>query len=91
MGRGDQVARTPVDRAKKLARKKYFGSKSTTLETVGLFLPLIAHPQDIWGRHILLQTDNTVVVYSWKKKYCGGDPETSLLIRCLHVLESFLE
>jgi hypothetical protein len=70
---------------------KYFGSKSTTLETVGLFLPLIARPRDVKGRHVLLQVDNTAVVYSWQKKYCGEDPETSLLIRCLHVLEAFLK
>jgi hypothetical protein len=70
---------------------KYFGSRSTTLETVGLFLPFIARPQEVRGRHVLLRVDNTAVVYSWQKKYCGDDPETSLLIRCLHVLEAFLE
>jgi hypothetical protein len=30
-------------------------------------------------------------VYGWQKRYCKNDPETSLLIRVLHVVESFLE
>ncbi len=30
------------------------------------------------------------MVYAWSKKYCKKDPETSLLIRCLHVIEAFL-
>jgi hypothetical protein len=70
---------------------KYFGSKSATLETVGLLPPLIIRPGKICGQHVVLHVDNIAVVYAWKKKYCSGDPETSLLIRCLHVLESFLE
>jgi hypothetical protein len=70
---------------------KYFGSKSTTLETVGLLLPLIIRPRTIYGQYVILHVDNIAVVYAWKKKYCSADPETSLLIRCLHVLEAFLE
>ncbi len=53
-------------------------------------LPLIIRPNTVRGRHIVLHVDNIAVVYAWKK-YCGRDPETSLLIRCLHVLEAFLE
>jgi hypothetical protein len=70
---------------------KYFGSKSTTLETIGVLLPFIMRPNVIRNQHIVMYVDNIAVVYAWKKKYCSGDPETSLLIRCLHVLEAFLE
>jgi hypothetical protein len=35
--------------------------------------------------------DNKAVVHGWKKKYSIKDPETSLLLRTLHVLEAFLE
>ncbi len=70
---------------------KYFGTKSTTLETVGLLLPFLARPKEMMGHHILLQVDNTAVVHAWRKKYLSSDPETSLLIRCLHVIEAFLE
>ncbi len=69
----------------------YFGSKSATLEMVGLFLPFLTQPQNLAGKHVVLQVDNTAVIYAWQKKYAVQDPETSLLVRALHVLEAFLE
>jgi hypothetical protein len=78
-------------KGQKNRKGKYFGSKSTTLETVGLLIPIIMEPRTLLGQYIILEVDNIAVVYAWRKKYCGNDPETSLLIRCLHVLEAFLE
>jgi hypothetical protein len=68
-----------------------FGSKSATLETVGLILPFLSFPDQLAGQHVLLEVDNLSVVYAWEKRYAKRDPETSLLIRCLHVIEAFLE
>jgi len=68
----------------------YFGSKSGTLEAVGLILPFISYPKDLVGKHIVLQVDNTSLIYGWDKRYCKNDPETSLLLRVLHVVEAFL-
>jgi hypothetical protein len=69
----------------------FFGSKSGTLEMVGLLLPFLSNPKELAGRHIVLEVDNTEVVYGWAKKQSKNDAETSLLIRCLHVMESLLE
>jgi hypothetical protein len=66
------------------------GSKSGTLEIVGLLIPFIMVPHILAGNHVVLGVDNTSVVYGWKKKYCKNDPETSLLIQTLHVIEAFL-
>jgi hypothetical protein len=68
----------------------FFGSKSATLETVGLLLPFVTKPKDLIGRHVVLGVDNLSVVYAWQKRYCKNDAETSLLIRVLHVLEAYL-
>jgi hypothetical protein len=68
----------------------YMGAKSGTLEMVGLLLPFLSVPQMLKGRHIVLGVDNASVVYAWPKRYCKNDPETSLLIRTLHVVESYL-
>ncbi len=68
----------------------FFGSKSATLETVGLILPFVTNPAELVGRHIVLGVDNLSVVYAWRKRYCKNDPETSLLIRVLHVIEAYL-
>jgi len=69
----------------------FFGSKSGTLEMVGLLLPFLSSPKELAGRHIVLEVDNTEVVFGWTKKQSKGDAETSLLLRCLHVMESLLE
>jgi hypothetical protein len=50
----------------------YFGTKSGTLEAVGLILPFVSYPTD-------LQVDNTSLIYGWEKHYCKNDAETSLL------------
>jgi hypothetical protein len=72
------------------SNNKMFASKSTTLETVGLLIPFLSIPWKLWGRHIVLEVDNTAVQYGWHKKYCKNDPETSVLLRALHVIEAFL-
>jgi hypothetical protein len=66
-------------------------SKSATLETVGILLPFLSKPKELAGRHILIEVDNLAVVFAWEKRYSKSDPETSLLIRCLHVIEARLE
>ena len=43
------------------------------------------------NKFVVLYVDNISLIYAWEKKYCKNDEETSILIRCLHVLESFLE
>ncbi len=68
----------------------FFGSKSATLETVGLILPFVTKPSELVGQYIVLGVDNLSVVYAWEKRYSKNDPETSLLIRVLHVIEAFL-
>ena len=74
----------------KTAQGTYFGTKSGTLEAIGLLLPFLSYPFFLKGKHILLQVANTSLVYGWQKRYCKNDPETSLLIRVLHVIEIFL-
>ena len=67
------------------------GHKSATLEAVGLLLPFLCIPQKLQHRHVILYVDNITVVGAWEKRYCRNDPETSSLIRALHVIEAFLE
>jgi hypothetical protein len=68
----------------------FFGTKSTTLEAVGLLLPFLSYPKELANKQIVLYVDNTAVVFGWEKKYCKNDPETSVLLRALHTLEAFL-
>ncbi len=68
----------------------YFGTKSGTLEAVGLILQFTSYPAELIGKKIVLQVDNTSLIYGWEKNYCKKDPETSLLLRVLHVIEVYL-
>jgi hypothetical protein len=68
----------------------YFGTKSGTLEAVGLILPFVSYPSELIGKKIVLQVDNTSLIYGWEKHYCKNDPETSLLLCVLHVIEVYL-
>jgi hypothetical protein len=68
----------------------YFGTKSGTLEAVGLTLPFVSYPTDLIGKKIVLQVDNTSLIYGWEKHYCKNDAETSLLLRVLHMIEVYL-
>jgi len=70
---------------------KFFGSLSATLEAVGLLLPFLTEPMVMRGQHILLEVDNSSVCYAWEKKHGKTDFELTLLIRCLVIIEIFLE
>jgi hypothetical protein len=58
---------------------------------MGLLLPFVTSPKTLIGQHVVLGVDNTSVVYGWQKRYSRNDPETSLLIRVLHVIEAYLQ
>ena len=73
------------------ASGRWFGGKSMALECVGLLIPLLGAPDLVRRHHVHLHVDNVGLVYAWEKRYCKNDEETSILIRCIHVLEAFLE
>ena len=51
----------------------------------------MTQPALIRNKFVILYVDNISLIYAWEKKYCKNDEETSILVRCLHVLEAFLE
>ena len=69
----------------------HFASKTTTLETVGLLLPLLTVPHVVQGRSVILGVDNTSVVFGWENRSVSGDMTASTLIRALHLVACFLE
>lgn len=73
------------------SRNRLWGSKSGALECIGLLIPFVTRPDLLKNKYVILYVDNISLIYAWEKKYCKNDEETSILIRCLHVLEAFLE
>lgn len=68
----------------------YFGSKTATLEAVGLLLPFLTNPEQLLGRHVILRVDNKAVVYGWGSKGVRNDVAASILIRALYLIGGFL-
>ena len=68
-----------------------YGSKSTTLETVGLLLPFFSIPEAIRGRDLVMQVDNLAVYYGWDSKQVKEDTAASILIRALYLISVSLE
>ena len=73
------------------SRGRLWGSKSSALECIGLLIPFVTRPDLIRNKYVILYVDNISLIYAWEEKYCKNDEETSILVRCLHVLEAFLE
>ena len=43
----------------------WFGSKSATLEAVGLLIPMIVFPEYVAGKQLVFKVDNTAVMWGW--------------------------
>jgi hypothetical protein len=68
-----------------------FAAKMTTLELVGLFLPLLTIKEVVRGKNIVLGVDNVSVVFAWENGSAAGDKHASVLVRALHLVSLFLE
>jgi hypothetical protein len=68
-----------------------FASKMTTLELVGLFLPLLTIPEVLRGKNVVLGVDNVSVVFAWENGSVAGDLHASVLVRALHIVSIYLE
>ncbi len=72
------------------SRGNVFGHNSTTLEAIGLLLPLLTIPESCSHRPLLFFVDNLPLTYAFRKRYARQDPETSLILRCFFLLSTFL-
>ena len=68
----------------------FYGSKSTTLESVGLLLPMIAFPEKVAGRNLVFSIDHIAVMHGWLSGYVRNDRTASEVLKAAHYLASFL-
>ena len=69
---------------------KEFGRKTAFLEFVGILIPFILMPEKLCNQHIVLKVDNISCHYGWLNRSMKNDAYTSILIRALHVISSYL-
>ena len=67
-----------------------YGHKSTTLESVGLLLPLLTFPDRVCGRNVVIYVDNIAVVYGWAKGLVKKDRTASEILKAVQYLSRFL-
>jgi hypothetical protein len=66
-------------------------AKMTTLELIGLFLPLLTIPETVRGKNVVLGVDNVSVVFAWENGSVSGDMYASALVRALSITAAYLE
>ena len=71
-------------------KKRAYGCKSTTLELVGLILPILTVPHLLHGKELCFHVDNLSTVYGWENKAVAKDSSASVLIRSLHLIATYL-
>ena len=69
---------------------KYYGSKSTTLEAVGILIPLIAFRDRVAGKEIVFKRDNIAVSWGWRKGYVKNDRAASDILKAARYVAGFL-
>jgi hypothetical protein len=67
-----------------------FGSKTSTLEAVGLLLPFITIPEELVGKNICFVTDNIAVTYGWENGGIKFDRAATVILRAIHVMSAYL-
>jgi hypothetical protein len=66
------------------------GSKTTTLEILGVLCNVVLNLDLLFNQHVVLLTDNIACYYGWINKCVRDDVTASILIRCLGLLSAYL-
>jgi len=69
---------------------KRFGNKTTTLEAMGLLLPLLSIPEQLRNKHIVLRVDNMGCVYGFNNHTQGEDSSAEMLLKTVHMIGAAL-
>ena len=68
----------------------WFGSKSATLEAIGLLSPLIVFSEYVAGKQLVFKVDNTAVMWGWNTGYVKNDKTASDVLKAVRYLGGFL-
>jgi hypothetical protein len=69
---------------------KRFGNKTTTLEMIGILLPLLLIPEKLRNVHIQFFTNNMACVFGMQDGYVKNDKYASIIIRAVHLIGAYL-
>jgi hypothetical protein len=67
-----------------------FGDKTTTLECIGLLMPLIVSPELFINSHVVLKVDCLGTVFGMENRCSRGDMSASVFIRAVYIIAAYL-
>jgi hypothetical protein len=67
-----------------------YGDKTTTLETIGLIIPLLLVPELLVNQHVRFMVDCLGTVFGMHNKAAKGDETASVFIRAAYLIAGFL-
>jgi len=76
--------------SKRDKRGFYYGSKTTTLEAIGLLMPLLSIGELLKNSTIVFRTDNLPLVYGWQNGGIKFDETASIMVRAVYLVSEFL-
>lgn len=68
-----------------------FGSKTSTLEMVGIIIPFLIMSSHLKNKHVVFKTDNIGCVFGWENKSVKEDNTASILVRAIAVMSVYLK
>lgn len=72
------------------SNKFFYGSKSTTLESFGLILPMLHLRDHLTGHTLVYHFDNIAVAYGWRNGGIKFDETASIIVRTAHLLAKYI-
>ncbi len=67
-----------------------YGDKSTTLECIGILMPLLTTPELLTGRHAVIRVDNMACVFGFENGHLKNDEPASIMIRATKIVAAYL-
>jgi hypothetical protein len=68
-----------------------FGDKTTTLEMIGLLMPMLLVPELFKNSNVVMKVDCFGTVYSMTNRMCKGDKTAAIFVRAAHLISAYLE
>ena len=72
------------------SKESSLGSKTTTLEFLGILVPFLVAPELMLNQNIVVKVDNIGCFFGWVNKHAHGDVMASILIKALHLIGAYL-
>jgi hypothetical protein len=68
-----------------------YGDKTTTLEMIGLLMPMLLVPELFMKTNVVMKVDCFGTVFSMSNRMCKGDKTAAIFVRATYLIAAYLE